>query len=80
MNEPDKRYWNPWKIANDYVKPRIVELPKLDEPPCKICKFWKPTAVFGIDHLVNDVTCCIKEDMCHDFSCFELDITMVDDK
>ena len=66
MSNPNEKFWNPWHATSN------AHLADIAEPPCKLCKFFKPHINYETyqGEIFNEVTICIAEDMFNDFSCF----------
>jgi len=67
INELGKQLYD--KIGKQLYD-KIMEELLMAEPPCKHCKFFKPTITTLSNGMYDGVILCIHGDMCSDFSCF----------
>lgn len=61
--------WKPWDVYK-----RSADIPKIKEPPCPHCRFWRPQVQYihtSAGYLWDGIRCCHAEDQHHDFSCFK---------
>jgi len=60
--------WEPIKTLRTMNGP--VELPQVDEPPCRWCQHWRPERLRDNEGKTIGIRCCWSELQHQDFSCF----------